>query len=297
MSPGRIAVGRARAIRALLALIAMPACLSAVAFAATPRAPGLAESKPAGVGPQPGVGAPRGRGEESLPRARLIEYPEATSVVADPQFRFHVPPRTQRPEPSQPVPLEPPGEPGQPGRPRLFQCKLDDSGWRGCSSPYRLSGVALGDHSFAVRAFNRAGRPGPAIVYSWQQANPASEQAQVDPKPFSIKLSRQLEDLFPGDPAQQVPILIANPNPVPIEVTSLTVAIAGDPPACAAENFALTRSNASPAAPLTVPANGSVSLPTATVLAPTIAMLNLAVNQDTCRGVDIPLVFSGEAHG
>jgi hypothetical protein len=119
----------------------------------------------------------------------------------------------------------------------------------------------------------------------------------VDPKPFSIELEGQLEDLYPGYPAQQVPIRITNPNPDPIEVTSLTVAIAGDPPDCPAENFALTRSSASPATPLTVPAGGSVSLPTATVSAPTISMLNLAVNQDACRGADVPLSFSGEAHG
>lgn len=300
MSPGRIAVGRAHAIRALLALIAVPVCLGAVAYASTRpehRAAGLAGSKPVGVAPQHGVGAPQSSEEEPLPRARLIEYPEATSVVAEPQFRFHVPPRAQRRDPPQPGPLGPPAEPGQPERPRRFQCKLDDSGWRACSSPYRLSGVALGDHAFAVRAFNRAGRPGPAIIYSWQQANSVSGQDQVDPKPFSIELPGQLEDFFPGYPAQQIPIRITNPNPVPIEVTSLTVAIAGDPPDCSAENFALTRSSASPTAPLTVPADGSVSLPTGTVSAPTISMLNLAVNQDACRGADIPLVFSGEAHG
>jgi hypothetical protein len=297
MSPGRIAVGRAHAIRALLALIAVPACLGAVAYASTRpehRAPGLAESKPAGIAPQHGVGALQGRGEEQLPRARLIEYPEATSVIAEPQFRFHVPPRSQHLDPSQPAP---PGTPAEPERPRRFQCKLDDSGWRACSSPYRLSGVALGDHAFAVRAFNRAGRPGPATGYSWRQASPVSRRDQVDPKPFSIELAGQLEDLYPGYPAQQVPIRIANPNPDPIEVTSLSVAIAGDPPNCPAENFALTQSSASPAAPLAVPAGGTVSLPTATVSAPTIGMLNLAVNQDACRGADIPLVFSGEAHG
>jgi hypothetical protein len=119
----------------------------------------------------------------------------------------------------------------------------------------------------------------------------------MDPKPFSIELRGQLEELYPGFPPQPVPVLIANPNPVPIEVTSLTVAIAGDPPGCSAENFSLTQSSASPAAPIKVPAGGSVGLPTATVSAPTIVMPNLPVNQDTCQGVDVPLAFSGEAHG
>jgi hypothetical protein len=94
-----------------------------------------------------------------------------------------------------------------------------------------------------------------------------------------------------------VAILITNPNSVPIEVTSLTIAIAGDPPDCPAENFALTQSSASPSTPAIVPAGGSISLPTATVSAPTIGMLNLSVNQDACLGADIPLVFNGEARG
>ena len=297
MSPGRSAVGRARAIRALLALIAVSACLGAVAYAATRpehRARGLAGSKPADVAPQHGVDAPQGNGEEPLLRPRFIEYPEAISVMAEPQFRFHVPPRPQSLRPSPPGPPGPSG-PSEP--PRRFQCRLDGGGWRTCSSPYRLGGLALGGHAFAVRAFNRAGRPGPAISYSWRQAEPTPAQDPADPKPFSIELRGQLEELYPGFPAQPVPVLIANPNPVPIEVTSLTVAIAGNPPGCSAENFSLTQSSASPTAPVTVPAGGSVSLPTATVSAPTIGMPNLSVNQDACQGIDVPLAFTGEAHG
>jgi len=297
MSPGRIASGRARAIRALLALIAVSACLGAVAYATTRpehRGRGLAGSKPADVAPQHGIEAPQGHGEEPLLRPRFIEYPEAVSVVTEPQFRFHIPPR---PRSLRPSPPGPPGPSGPPVPPRRFQCRLDDSGWRACSSPYRLSGLALGGHAFAVRAFNRAGRPGPAVGYSWRHTEPAPGRDQMDPKPFSIELRGQLEELYPGFPAQPVPVLIANPNPVPIEVTSLTVAIAGDPPGCSAENFSLTQSSASPVAPVGVPAGGSVSLPTATVSAPTIGMPNLSVNQDACQGVDVPLAFSGEAHG
>jgi hypothetical protein len=297
MSPGRIASGRARAIRALLALIAAPACLGAVAYAATHpqhRARGLGGSKPADVAPQHGIDAPQGDEEEPLLRPRLIEYPEAISVAPEPQFRFHVPPRSRSLRPSPP---EPPGPPGRPEQLRRFQCRLDGGRWRACSSPYRLSGVALGAHAFAVRAFNRADRPGPAVGYSWRQAEPAPGGDETDPKPFSIELSGQLEELYPGFPAQPVPVLIANPNPVPIEVTSLTVAIADDPPGCSAENFSLTPSSASPAAPVRVPAGESVSLPTAAVSAPTIGMPNLSVNQDACHGVDVPLAFSGEAHG
>jgi hypothetical protein len=296
MPPGRIGASRARAARTTVALAAISASLGAVAYAAVRverPASGLAAGKPAGIAPERGAPGPRGGVEEAVLRPRLLEYPEAISAVAEPQFRFHVPPRPQRSRPAAPQPASEPSPP-----PRRFQCQLDGSGWSGCNSPYRLSSLAPGGHAFAVRAFNRAGRPGPATSYSWRQAQPAPVSARADdPKPFSIELERELEDLYPGYPPQQLPILVTNPNPVAIEVTGLGVAIAGEPAGCSAENFVLTPSSISPQAPLTVPAGASVSLPTATASAPAIGMLNLAVDQDPCQGIELPLRFEGEAHG
>ncbi|MET0305296.1 MAG: hypothetical protein ABW196_03590 [Solirubrobacterales bacterium] len=294
MSPRRIAASRARAIKAALALVAASACLGAVAYAAIrPEDPvaGLGRSKPIDTAPQHGAGAPRG---ERLLRPRFIEYPESISSLADPQFRFHVPPRSQ--PPSQPSSGAPSPGPGEPAPSRRFQCRFDDGGWRACGSPYRLSGLVPGGHAFAVRAFNRAGLAGPVASYAWRYSLPA-EQGQMDPKPFTIELRGELEDLYPGYPAQQMPVRIANPNPVPIEVTTVTVGISGDPANCPAENFDLTPSSVSPTAPLTVPAAGSVNLPTEKIAAPSISMLNLPVNQDGCLGAEVPLAFAGEAHG
>jgi hypothetical protein len=294
MSLGRIAAGHGRAVKAIIALAAVSACLGAVAYAAArPDQPAasLGGSQAVRVGTQRGADAPRGTGEEPLLRPRFIEFPDATSTASEVQFSFHVPPRAQRPHPPSPGPS------GGPKPPRPFQCRLDDRDWRSCSSPYRLGDLALGNHVFAVRAFNHDDRPGPAVSYSWRRTGPPSPPEQVDPKPVAIEARDEPEDLYPGYPPQPVPILITNPNSVPIEVTSLTIAVAGDPPGCSAENFALTPSSVSPTAPLTVPANSSTSLPTATISAPTISMLNLSVNQDACQGVEIPLVLNGEAHG
>jgi hypothetical protein len=108
--------------------------------------------------------------------------------------------------------------------------------------------------------------------------------------------SGSLEDLVPGAPAQPLPVRVGNPNPVPIEITGLTVAVAPDPPGCPADpNFAVTPAALSPAAPLGVPAGGSADVPAAT--APTLALRELPTDQNACQGATVNLVFSGEARG
>lgn len=311
MSRRTTARSRGKLARVLSALVAVGLCSGAVAYAAG----GLAENRevktspaadPApGGGPKPAEGGERKRGERLL-LPSFIEHPEATTTVAEPQFRFHVPPRAPDRSGSLPDPSAPAASP-QP--PRRFQCRLDGGEWRGCGSPHRFAELGLGEHHFAVRAFTRDGRPGPAAGYSWRQLQRfvalTSETAvapapapEGDPEQFTIEArSAGLESLYPGDPAQSLPILISNPHPVAIEVTSLSVAVAAGSPGCGAENFEPVPSSASPSAPLPVPAEGSVSLPSATVSAPSIAMLDLPVSQDACQGAEVPLVFSGEAQG
>jgi hypothetical protein len=107
---------------------------------------------------------------------------------------------------------------------------------------------------------------------------------------------RSLEALMPGAPAQPLPVRIGNPNPVPVEVTGLTVAVAPDPPGCpGAPNFAITPSGLTPAAPLGIPAGGSADLPPSA--APTLALRELPIDQNACQGATVHLVFSGEARG
>lgn len=288
MSPGRRAAGRAGAIKAGIALLVGSACLAAVAYASTgagSREIGVAGSHV--VAPGPG-NSPQGPGERA-PGVRLIEVPQASSTATDPQFRFHVPPRDKKTE--QP---SPPTAPGVSTPRRRFQCKLDGGRWIGCTSPYRLIGLAPGEHAFAVHALSRDGRLGPDVVYRWQVVEP--DPAAAEGKPFSIEQTAALAPLYPGDPAQPVPLAIGNPNPVPIEVTSLTAAV-GDAPGCGAENFELGASNVSVEAPLVVPAGGTVELPSAGISSPSIALLDLPVNQDACQGAELELALSGEARG
>lgn len=171
------------------------------------------------------------------------------------------------------------------------ECRLDRGAWKPCRSPLRLQGIGLGRHSFSARAVDAAsGRRGPASRYRWQR---------VEAKPFAIEPQiTSLGALYPGAPAQPLPVVLSNPNPVPIFVTALRVGVSSDPPGCdGAANLELIPASASLKRPLPLPARGSLSLPTATALAPAIALRDLPVNQDACQGTRFPLAFSGEGHG
>jgi hypothetical protein len=315
MSPCRNAAGRRRAARVILALAVVSVCLGAVvAYAATRsggKQNGLGEnrvvrppSSSGGTGPQSGDRPPK---RERLLRPQLLETPPQQTEASDIQIRFRVPAHT--PVTPAPAPIPASGSEPNPEVPtRRFQCKLDDEDWSGCSSPYRMTGLTPGTHRFVVRAFNREERVGEAVDSSWQQTpaaaeptpQPPAENQPVEPgqpKQFSIEALEEPEGLYPGFPPRLIPIRVNNPNPVPIEVTALTVAIGDAPADCSGENFELTPSSASPQAPLTVPAEGSIDLPAGGIEPPAIQMLNLPVEQDACQEAAIPLVFGGEAEG
>jgi hypothetical protein len=273
---GRRHLGPIRATRAILALVAAVACLGSVAYAAT--RPGVAERKA-------GDGRPAHPRGERPPRPRFIEVPADGGIGTNVQFRFHVAPSPQPPSRGATG-----AAPEPPVRWRRFQCRFEAGDWSGCGSPQRFAGLEPGEHAFAVRALNRRGLPGLAAHYRW---------AQLAPKEFTIDpLAGSLAELMPGDPAQQLPVRIGNPNPAPIEITALSVAVAPDPPGCPADpNFAVTPAGVSAAAPLVVPAGGTATLPSATASAPTLALRELPTDQNACQGATVHLVFSGEARG
>jgi hypothetical protein len=267
-----------RAARAIIVLAVSVACLGGVAFAAT----GLDQAKPAAEKPAAGRAGSPGDGP---PRPSLIEVPAAVGVDPDTQFRFHVAPPPARSE------APAPSAPAQPvAKWRRFECRIDGDEWSPCSSPHVLVGLDTGLHSFAVRALNRRDQFGKPVHYRWTQLEPM--EFTIDP------LFGELPELMPGDPAQQLPVRISNPNPAAIEVTGLTVSVVPDRVGCAADpNFAVTPAGLTPEAPLSIPADGSAILPTSTAGAPTLALRELPVDQNSCQGASLHLVFSGEARG
>jgi hypothetical protein len=149
--------------------------------------------------------------------------------------------------------------------------------------------ISIGRHVFRVRAVAADGRRR-ASRYAWKR---------VETKPFSVipDLSG-LELLYPGAAPIALPLRIVNPNPVPIVVTALRVAVASDPTDCDSDsNLEMKESDVSSGLPLRVPAGQTVKVPSQGVLAPTIRMRDLPVDQDGCKNASFPLAFSGVAHG
>jgi hypothetical protein len=215
----------------------------------------------------PAPTAERGAATGSLPRPTIERHPNKLAVSTSARFVFSARAGARR-----------------------FQCRLDDRAWSACRTPVAFTKLTPGSHSFSVRALGRSGRHGGTARYRWRV---------VDAKNFAIapRLSG-LSALYPGAAPQALPVTITNPNPVRIFITSLRATATGDPPGCSsAENLLLTESSASSAAPLRVPAGGTVSLPAPGTTAPTIQLRDLPVNQDACQNTRFQLAFSGRARG
>ena len=246
-----------RTARGVVAVLAAIAGLCAVAYAAVPRG-----SKPVSASKPE-----RTQGAGSLPMPKITMHPDKLATSTSAKFAFTV----------------------RGAKPR-FQCRLDGRSWSTCQTPATFSKLTPDSHSFSVRSLGARGRHSKAARFRWQV---------LEPKDFSITPQLAgLGSLFPGAPAQPLPLVIGNPNPVPIFVTSLQVKATADPAGCAsADNLLLSGSSASGAAPIKVPANGSVSLPAPGISAPSIGLRDLPVNQDACQRTQFPLAFSGTARG
>jgi hypothetical protein len=171
------------------------------------------------------------------------------------------------------------------GEPTL-RCRLDRRPAKGCEAAVVYRGVGVGPHSFYVQAIKR-GRSVAHSSFVW---------TVLEPKPFTV--SPQLSaigPLYPGAGPTPIAVVIVNPNPIAITVTSLRVSAGGGPAGCdPGANLTLT-APALGTGRLRIPARGSVSLPNASVAAPTIALKELPVNQDACQGASFDLAFSGSA--
>jgi hypothetical protein len=171
------------------------------------------------------------------------------------------------------------------GEPAL-RCRLDGQQPRPCEPNVVYRGLDAGDHTFLVAA-QRPGRRSVRADFGWRVLEP--EPFEVEPRPGSVG------PLFPGAAPTPIRVVISNPNSKSITLNSLRVAASGGAPGCdPATNLALTAPDLG-GAQLRIPAHGSLTLPSADVAAPTIALRELGVNQDACQNANFNLSFSGSA--
>lgn len=202
------------------------------------------------------------------PRPRLVQTPPSTSTSTDATFAF----------------LD--SEWGT-----TFECSLDGADYAACTSPKGYTGLATGRHRFSVRAVDVAGNRSATADYAWR-ATPATSG-----QPFAIS-GGYGGLLYPGKTAD-LSLRVTNPNGEAIVVESIVVTIqpGSTKPGCdGPANLQITPSNVSAANPLTIPANGSVTLPSGSVSAPKVTMRNLATNQDACKGAIFSFAYGGSSH-
>jgi hypothetical protein len=172
-----------------------------------------------------------------------------------------------------------------------YECSLDGAAYAACTSPKTYTGLSAAMHRFGVRAVDTAGNRSPAVEYSWRATSAITGQ------PFSMS-GGYGGLLYPGKTAD-LAVRVTNPNGEAILVESIVVTVqpGSSKPGCdGPANLQVAASNVTAANPLTVPANGSVTLPSGGVSAPRVTMKNLATNQDACKGAIFSFAYSGSAH-
>jgi hypothetical protein len=236
-----------------------------------------------------------GRGGERRPlQPQLTAGPPSRSEARQARFEFRQPAR--------------PAKNALPGLPLRFLCRLDGGQWEPCTSPYEPDGLRTGRHTFDVRALNSAGSAGPAATRAWRvvlrapvlasEAAAVSTGALQEPvpaagAPFAVEQLSEPLDLYPGSPPQTLAVRLLNTGSEPVTVTSLAVSIAHAPPGCGSENFELVPAGITITAPLEIPPESDVQLPSPEAAAPQIAMRELPVSQDACQGGELRLAYAG----
>ena len=171
-----------------------------------------------------------------------------------------------------------------------FECRIDGAAYASCTSPTAYHALTAATHHFDVRAFDAAGNRSAATGYDWK----VSSQTGL---PFDV--SGNLTGLLVPGTSGSLLLTLHNPNSDPIFVTDLTVTVqAGSTkPGCdGPTNLQIVQSNVSTANLLTIPAGGSVTLPSGGVTAPQVQMKNLPVSQDACKGATFTFAYGGSAH-
>lgn len=151
-----------------------------------------------------------------------------------------------------------------------------------CTSPltYNVSTSNNGMHQFAVEAVDAYGNVSTPTKYQWK----------VPKSALPLTVGGNAGTVYPGGASSAFLTTITNPNTGPITITSMTVSLGSMPAGCQASWFSFSQSNVSPGNPLTVPGNGSVTLPQGSVSAPSVSMSDSG-DQTNCKNATIPVLY------
>jgi hypothetical protein len=169
-----------------------------------------------------------------------------------------------------------------------YQCKIDNQGWQSCKSPAMYVSMSVGAHTFEVRA-TQGSLTSPPARYTWTVTS-------ADGSPFTIN-GAAVGLLYPGGAARTIPLTLQNPNGSTISVTSVTITLdpSSLPAGCPRNGYRIVQPSI-PSAGVSVPANGSVTLPAQGATAGSIQMLDTQTDQDACQKAHLKLDYSGSAH-
>ena len=171
-----------------------------------------------------------------------------------------------------------------------FRCQLDKQAAQSCGSTVSYAHLAIGDHCVRFFAFDAALNVSVAAQFCWT----------IGTRAFTISGDTPALS-YPGV-VQPVDLVFTNPYLFDLTVTSVSITIqdatttpAGEVnPLCVGnDNFRVARALAGP---VEIPARSSRSLSQLEVPVanwPQIEMLNLASNQDACKGMRFSLAYSG----
>ncbi len=164
-------------------------------------------------------------------------------------------------------------------------CALDGAAYQACTSPTALSGLAPGQHCFAVRAESPSGRTGDPTTYCWWTVVDAGFTVTGD-----VSAS-----LYPGASAA-IDLRITNPFAFDLRVASVTTTVSATTTrvGCSGTaNLVVTRQFVGP---VVVPAGTTRTLTQLGVASsawPLVTMPNLSTNQDACKGAEFSLAHTG----
>jgi hypothetical protein len=173
-----------------------------------------------------------------------------------------------------------------------FQCALDGGAFSACTNGSAYSGLAVGGHTFQVRAVSAAGVVGSAASYTWTIA------ASAGGFPISGSITQAL---YPGISPVLLSLVLTNPNNFGIQITSVKVTVSGatTKPSCDGRaNLLVTRVFAAGPVAVVVPKNSTRSLQDLGIPQaqwPQVQMPNLSTNQDACKGATFTLTYTGTA--